>query len=1053
MKVERDKKDWLLISFADGDDVADQLRDVVLSAGESVRVAHLPAGGLTQLLEWAVQFGLAGLDLKYNWLGDAGAQVLAKAYKLTGLTSLELGGNEIGDAGARALAHASHLVSLVGLGLVANKIGDAGTEALAQASHLASLTSLELGDNWIRDAGARALAQASHLANLTSLKLGGNRIGDEGALALAQASHFASLTNLDLSDNLFNDTGARALAQASHLANLTSLELGGNQIGDEGALALAQASHFASLTNLDLSDNLFNDTGAEALAKASHLANLTSLELGGNKINAPIEALRDIQALRRHFAVREAVREQPNPLVRCMVLGAPFSGKTCIAKLLAGIAPDWGSEDRTLGQKRYRRTLTVTDRNDINELELDICDLGGQSLQFMMHGLFLRGQGLFLLVVRNLSDELGHWLDLIDASTSGQRPTIIPVINATGAECAPLIQHLEEAVAPYRTRFSIAQAVMLTFGPDVDDETGIAPLIGALRFQLKGLALKRFLQPTARMQPFVAALPQPYYRMTELIALMCNDPRLHEEYGLVRDALAGRDPPEPITPEQFAALVIAYIEDVGDISRFDFGSDHDVVVDQNAIVVVRDPQWLEHGLYSLLPPVPGENETPLIQREAFLSAVSATTPIAGLFSRSSLHPLWAEAGIKENQYTDLFRILLQPELGLILPLAKATSPRQYDYLIPAYAADLVSARPQEVGERWRALLLKALHCRVLTTDLRAPDNRILWPRYFLARAMVWLANARPNFGRQTRGTFEIIDPQGNSFRIRSSLAPNLTIELMIHQGRLWCFGFADDHGGRKASSDEEMADFGALLNIVTRELETALFHAQAGQSRLMVSLPCKSCVDRVIQDGQDPSTPLGLHDLIAPLASLDRDGVLVCPEISTHRGTINVLLRQFVDRHPAPAAATTANYSDHDVALAAMKLSVLLFMTGLATQQELTSKGASELSIDPKTWRSKLSLSGNWQTETVKDFAKRLYSRFEPIQKIAREAGVKTSGAERDIGAAIVVACRLAEHDTANFLSYWSNLKRATPKSDWLNPHYQSMEEYAFIRNYLESRR
>jgi Leucine-rich repeat (LRR) protein len=1186
MEIKREENGWLLIGFAFGDDVADQLRDVVLPPGESIAVKDLPYEGLAPLLRWSSQFALAGLDLVGNKIGDtgaqalaqtthlasltsldlrvneigdrgaqalaqtthlaslkrlvlefnkigdrgaqalaeaihlasltrldlganqigaAGAQALAEAMHLASLVSLELGANKIGDAGAQALAKATHLASLISLDLRYNEIGDAGAQALAEATHLASLVSLELGANKIGDAGAQALAQATHLASLVSLELGANKIGDAGAQALAQATHLASLTRVDLSSNAIGDAGAQALAQATHLASLTrvdlsrnaigdsgaqalaqvthlasliSLNLGSNKIGDAGAQALAQATHLASLTRVDLSSNAIGDSGAQALAQAMHLARLISLNLGynkigdaggwalaqathlasltslnlyGNKIDATRLALSDIRGLRRHFAVREVAEDQPNPLVRCMVLGAPYSGKTCIAKLLAGEVAEWGREDRTLGQKRYRCAITVPDRAHTPDLELDICDLGGQSLQFMMHGLFLRRQGLFLLVVRSLNDELGHWLDLIDASSAGESPTVIPVINATGTDCARLIEHLEKAIARYRTRFSIAQTVVLTIGPDADATASIAPLVGALRFQLQNFELKHFLQPTARMQPFVAALPQPYYRMSALITLMCDDPGFQDEHGLIRDALAARDPPEPISPEQFAALVITYLEDIGDISRFDFGSDHDVVTDPSAIAVVRDSMWLEHGLYSLLPPVPGENEVHRPQRETFLSAMAETTPIPGLFSRENLHPLWAEAGIEKHQYTDLFRILLQPELGLVLPLARAQSPRQYDYLIPAYAADLHSAGPLEIGERWRASLGTALHCRVLTTDLRAPDDRILWPRYFLSRAMVWLASATPNFGRQAQGFFEIIEPQGNSFRIRSALAKNLTIDLMMHQGRLWCFGYADDQAKRKASPDEEAADFGAFVDIVVRELETALFHAQSGQARLTVSLPCKACVNRVILDGQDPTTPLGLHDLIAPLASQSANQFLECPEINTHRSTMNVLLRQFVDRHPGPAAEARARHSDDDVARAAMKLSVLLFVAGLAKQNELTSKDSAGPSIDIKTWRNNLLLQQNWQKGTVDKFADHLCGHFGPIQVIAREAGVQSSGAGRDARAAVVAASTLAERDMAAFLAHWPNHGQATANSDWNNSNYQSLDEYQFIRNHMTS--
>jgi uncharacterized protein (TIGR02996 family) len=187
--------------------------------------------------------GLVALDLKYNELGDAGAEALAKSPHLTNLRKLVLYCNGIGEAGAVALAQSPHLTNLRVLNLEFNGIGDAGAEALAKSPHLTNLRVLNLEFNGIGDAGAEALAKSPHLTNLRELNLRDNRIGKAGAEALAQSPHLTNLRELDLSYNGIGDAGAEALAQSPHLTNLRVLNLEYNRIGDEGAAALKNSPY------------------------------------------------------------------------------------------------------------------------------------------------------------------------------------------------------------------------------------------------------------------------------------------------------------------------------------------------------------------------------------------------------------------------------------------------------------------------------------------------------------------------------------------------------------------------------------------------------------------------------------------------------------------------------------------------------------------------------------------------------------------------------------------------------------------------------------------
>ena len=154
------------------------VRRVVWQGGESLFLEH------AQLLA-----GLVALDLKYNDLGSAGAEALAKSPHLTNLRELNLSSNGIGEAGAKALAQSPHLTNLRELDLTANGIREAGARALAKSPHLTNLRVLNLEYNKIGPAGAEALAQSPHLTNLRELNLRSNRIGKAGARALKNSPY------------------------------------------------------------------------------------------------------------------------------------------------------------------------------------------------------------------------------------------------------------------------------------------------------------------------------------------------------------------------------------------------------------------------------------------------------------------------------------------------------------------------------------------------------------------------------------------------------------------------------------------------------------------------------------------------------------------------------------------------------------------------------------------------------------------------------------------------------------------------------------------------
>lgn len=142
-----------------------QLAALDLSRIRHLSLAYCPLGvGVRHLVASPQLGGLAGLDLRYAYLGDPGAEALAAGRHLRGLRRLHLQRNQIGPIGAVALAGAAHLAGLALLDLRDNPLGAAGAAALADSPYLAELTSLRIFHGDIGDEGAGILAGSGSLA-------------------------------------------------------------------------------------------------------------------------------------------------------------------------------------------------------------------------------------------------------------------------------------------------------------------------------------------------------------------------------------------------------------------------------------------------------------------------------------------------------------------------------------------------------------------------------------------------------------------------------------------------------------------------------------------------------------------------------------------------------------------------------------------------------------------------------------------------------------------------------------------------------------------------
>ncbi|NXR40678.1 LRC34 protein, partial [Zosterops hypoxanthus] len=267
---------------------------------------------------------VTGLDLAYNLLTDAGAQIIAAFLQgNSSLRYLNLMFNDIGTSGAELIAEALHSnQSLVHLRMTGNKIGNQGGMFFASMLRINStLEKLDLGDC---DLGLHCLIATSialtqnkslkainlnrpllssqqeettvHVArmlrinsSLVELHLGKHGMKNFGVERLCEALYGnSSLRYLDLSCNSITYDGVKSLGELlKRNKTLRILDLSANRIEDNGAIYLSEALATRNMTlhALSVVSNNITDEGLVALAHALQAnTTLTHIYIWGNKI-------------------------------------------------------------------------------------------------------------------------------------------------------------------------------------------------------------------------------------------------------------------------------------------------------------------------------------------------------------------------------------------------------------------------------------------------------------------------------------------------------------------------------------------------------------------------------------------------------------------------------------------------------------------------------------------------------------------------------------------------------------------------------------------------
>uniref|UniRef100_A0A8D2PYT5 Leucine rich repeat containing 34 n=1 Tax=Zosterops lateralis melanops TaxID=1220523 RepID=A0A8D2PYT5_ZOSLA len=270
----------------------------------------------------------SGLDLAYNLLTDAGAQIIAAFLQV--LRYLNLMFNDIGTSGAELIAEALHSnQSLVHLRMTGNKIGNQGGMFFASMLRINStLEKLDLGDC---DLGLHCLIATSialtqnkslkainlnrpllssqqeettvHVArmlrinsSLVELHLGKHGMKNFGVERLCEALYGnSSLRYLDLSCNSITYDGVKSLGELlKRNKTLRILDLSANRIEDNGAIYLSEALATRNMTlhALSVVSNNITDEGLVALAHALQAnTTLTHIYIWGNKIGTNASVL------------------------------------------------------------------------------------------------------------------------------------------------------------------------------------------------------------------------------------------------------------------------------------------------------------------------------------------------------------------------------------------------------------------------------------------------------------------------------------------------------------------------------------------------------------------------------------------------------------------------------------------------------------------------------------------------------------------------------------------------------------------------------------------
>lgn len=838
--------------------------------------------GLEALVNAKSLRNLTTLNLSNNRLGSEGVKALVKTELVRKLTTLNLGNNRIGSEGVKALADSESLCNLTTLDLSQNNISqrlkklldseglsnltihrlknsyinDEGIKGLVNSQYLRNLTTLKLANIDITIEGLSALANSEFLPKLTTLEIANNNIGKEGVIELTNSVNISKLTTLDLSNNILGDEGTEELVSSATLSKLTALNLSDNALGDKGAKKLANSEALSNLASLTLNNNNISKEGVKALINSTTLSNLRHLTLRGNPVvDIPERLLDDISALRTFFRLKETEQEKPLTILKAFIIGQPGVGKTTLFRALSQQPLDLGKLPRTHGADRMSIMIRVkSDLQPEVDVKLNVVDFGGQRLQMMVHSLFISEKAVYFLVLNqdSTSDNIRFWLNCIKSVIKERGDVrILPIRNPSlNQNARPLPTELLNLLVPKASeQFRVANEVTLDVQPPSlqmsnggDTVASTDNIIQTLSYELATFPFKTGFEVHIRIAEYIrenleSLFPEPFYHTNAFNQIIKRDKVID---GLLKGSMERASIDKKLLG-QFRKDVTIYLDYMGVLTKLDLSEVGSGQKDSGYIIVA--PDLVQRGLYCVFPPEDElrEHNSGLTTFYNRLVNPRGNGDIIGCFTKDDFSMLVKET-FKESvelhgdvkEFTqELLEILCHRKLGQIIPLSGDC------YMVPAYIEEAFpydsDIQTEQIIGSWQRAQ------NVYVIELENLDGVIHFPSYFLYKLMVHCREDNQNVGIQYSRYAVLTDV--NSIRTQRCLmrwerSTSIYVELVMYEGKIWCFGFSEDS---EVSNHVE-----GLISAVYEGLRRFFYYdSRSTTIDISRSIPCPECMSNL----------------------------------------------------------------------------------------------------------------------------------------------------------------------------------------------------------------
>ncbi|MGK0270592.1 MAG: hypothetical protein ACI88H_001239 [Cocleimonas sp.] len=672
---------------------------------------------------------LKALLLGYNRIKDKGLLILSNNTSLTNITVLNLNRNHITNFGVAEFSIRFSINKLQELNLSNNNLDSGCYSALIRLANSISLFKLNLSCNVFDEnifglnlkyikcldlsnckitSGIKSQPYTGIFNNLESLSLTNNSLCETGFVNLQDNLDLEKLKYLDLSHNeircnIFNFLANSSLKKLkldhnyieinlpsdakkeNIICNIEELSLLGCSIFPTIFLGFLKIN-FTCLNKLDLRSNNLNHDYVLELAKSSLLSQDIKINLNQN-IGLFLPYLNNWNELKSSLVISTSESKVTNDTLRLCLVGQPYAGKTTIFRKI--LDPSYiPSNDiyRTIGIDR-ESTPILLEAPELNRLNLDVWDFGGDELQHMCHSLFLSGEAIYCLVIdaNTTIDNIHHWLLLIQHFSSDKslnKAWVIPIINKKLGKGASFIWPHESLVKQYK---GLKLYSPITVDPNVPSIE--FRFIKQLKELMKTYPFKKIWKSITDTVLLLDNVNRDYISLDDFDELL--DENYFYESFIKRVDLKE----EQITKDSLYDQILSYLNELGRVHCF-----------YNLNIIVLNYKWLEKGIYMLLPP---DDQLLIDNRDLVNDFKNNIRTSKGMFRKPDLIRVWSEAGLKFQRRSGkdaLFQILEKDYLNIIYPVNE----RLEQYFVPAYLNEALGSNEENyICSKLKSLILKS----------------------------------------------------------------------------------------------------------------------------------------------------------------------------------------------------------------------------------------------------------------------------------------------------------------------------------------------------------